>query len=120
MRILVVEDEQDLNRILAKTLTAEGYSVDTCFDGVEALDYLEGAEYDAIVLDVMMPRMDGFSLLAQMRESGSSCTRPQRSSRRCSHSSRDGFRSAPGAQGRPHPHPHKVKYPPVPLQPHPL
>ena len=70
MRILVVEDEQDLNRILAKTLTAEGYSVDTCFDGVEALDYLEGAEYDAIVLDVMMPRMDGFSLLAQMRESG--------------------------------------------------
>ena len=44
MRILVVEDEQDLNRILAKTLTAEGYSVDACFDGVEALDYLEGAE----------------------------------------------------------------------------
>ena len=37
---------------------------------MEALDYLEGAEYDAIVLDVMMPRMDGFSLLAQMRESG--------------------------------------------------
>ena len=71
MRILVVEDEQDLNRILAKTLTAEGYSVDACFDGVEALDYLEGAEYDAVVLDVMMPRMDGFSLLTQMRESGS-------------------------------------------------
>ena len=71
MRILVVEDEQDLNRILAKTLTAEGYSVDACFDGMEALDYLEGAEYDAVVLDVMMPRMDGFSLLAQMRESGS-------------------------------------------------
>ena len=40
MRILVVEDEQNLNRILAKTLTAEGYSVDACFDGVEALDYL--------------------------------------------------------------------------------
>lgn len=50
MRILVVEDEQDLNRILAKTLTAEGYSVDACFDGMEALDYLEGAEYDAVVL----------------------------------------------------------------------
>ena len=55
MRILVVEDEQDLNRILAKTLKAEGYSVDSCFDGVEALDYLKGAEYDAVVLDVMMP-----------------------------------------------------------------
>lgn len=70
MRILVVEDEQDLNRILAKTLKAEGYSVDSCFDGVEALDYLEGAEYDAVVLDVMMPRMDGFSVLAQMRADG--------------------------------------------------
>ena len=70
MRILVVEDEQDLNRILAKTLTAEGYSVDACFDGVEALDYLEGAEYDAIVLDVMMPRMDGFTALRRMRERG--------------------------------------------------
>lgn len=70
MRILVVEDEQDLNRILAKTLKAEGYSVDSCFDGVEALDYLKGAEYDAVVLDVMMPRMDGFSVLAQMRADG--------------------------------------------------
>lgn len=55
---------------LAKTLKAEGYSVDSCFDGVEALDYLEGAEYDAVVLDVMMPRMDGFSVLAQMRADG--------------------------------------------------
>ena len=68
MRILVVEDEQDLNRILAKTLTAEGYSVDACFDGVEALDYLEGAEYDAIVLDVMMPRMNGLHVLKKIRE----------------------------------------------------
>ena len=67
MRILVVEDEQDLNRILAKTLTAEGYSVDACFDGVEALDYLEGAEYDAIVLDVMLPGIDGMELLRRMR-----------------------------------------------------
>ena len=70
MRIVVVEDEEDLNRILAKTLKAEGYSVDSCFDGVEALDYLKGAEYDAVVLDVMMPRMDGFSVLAQMRADG--------------------------------------------------
>ena len=67
MRILVVEDEQDLNRILAKTLTAEGYSVDTCFDGVEALDYLEGAEYDAIVLDVMLPKVDGFEVARRLR-----------------------------------------------------
>ena len=68
MRILVVEDEQDLNRILAKTLTAEGYSVDACFDGVEALDYLEGAEYDAVVLDVMMPGMSGTETLTKIRE----------------------------------------------------
>ena len=55
MRILVVEDEQDLNRILAKTLTAEGYSVDACFDGVEALDYLEGAEYDLSLIHISEP-----------------------------------------------------------------
>ena len=70
MRILVVEDEQDLNRILAKTFKAEGYSVDSCFDGVEALDYLEGAEYDAVVLDVMMPRMDGITMMMKVREKG--------------------------------------------------
>ena len=70
MRILVVEDEQDLNRILAKTLTAEGYSVDACFDGMEALDYLEGAEYDAVVLDVMMPPMDGSDARERQRDAG--------------------------------------------------
>ena len=70
MRILVVEDERDLNRILAKTLTAEGYSVDACFDGLEALDYLSGASYDVIVLDRMMPRMDGMELLARLRAQG--------------------------------------------------
>ena len=67
MRILVVEDEQDLNRILAKTLTAEGYSVDTCFDGVEALDYLEGGNYDALILDIMMPKVDGLEVLRRLR-----------------------------------------------------
>ena len=70
MRILVVEDEQDLNRILAKTLTAEGYSVDTCFDGVEALDYLEGGNYDALILDIMMPKVDGLEVLRRLRERG--------------------------------------------------
>ena len=70
MRILVVEDERDLNRILTKTLTAEGYSVDACFDGLEALDYLSGASYDVIVLDRMMPRMDGMELLSRLRGQG--------------------------------------------------
>ena len=66
MRILVVEDERDLNRILTKTLSAEGCSV----DGLEALDYLSGASYDVIVLDRMMPRMDGMELLARLRAQG--------------------------------------------------
>ncbi len=70
MRILVVEDEKDLNRILVKTLAAEGYSVDACYDGVEALDFLAGAEYDVAVLDVMMPKMDGFEVLERMRAKG--------------------------------------------------
>ena len=76
MRILVVEDEQDLNRILAKTLTAEGYSVDACFDGVEALDYLlrRGAHAQrehglpsVLLLDIKMPRMDGLEVLKHIR-----------------------------------------------------
>ena len=70
MRILVVEDERDLNRILVKTLSAEGYSADACYDGMEALEYLAGAEYDAVVLDVMMPRMDGMEVLHRMRSAG--------------------------------------------------
>ena len=70
MRVLVVEDERDLNRILVKTLAAEGYSADACFDGVEALEYLSGAQYDALILDVMMPRMDGMELLRRMRAHG--------------------------------------------------
>ena len=70
MRILVVEDERDLNRILCKRLTAARYSVDACFDGVEALDYLAGTDYDAAIFDVMMPRMDGFEAVRRLRERG--------------------------------------------------
>ncbi|MDE6971843.1 MAG: response regulator transcription factor [Lachnospiraceae bacterium] len=67
MRVLVVEDAPDMNHLIAKTLKKEGYNVDCCFDGEEALDYLLGAEYDAVLLDVMMPKLDGFSLLKQLR-----------------------------------------------------
>lgn len=70
MRILVVEDEADLNRILVKTLTKAGYSADGCLDGDEVQDYLLGAEYDAILMDVMLPGTDGFTLVRQMREQG--------------------------------------------------
>ena len=70
MRILLAEDEKSLNRVVARRLTWDGYSVDSCFDGQEALDYLASAEYDAVILDVMMPRIDGFEVLIQMRERG--------------------------------------------------
>ena len=71
MRIRVVEDTKDMNRLIVKALAKAGYSVDGCFDGEEALDYLAGAEYDGIVLDVMMPKMDGHQLLAKLRAQGS-------------------------------------------------
>ena len=70
MRILIAEDERDLNALLKKKLVSEGYSVDACFDGEEALDYLGAAEYDAVILDIMMPRRDGLEVLRQMRARG--------------------------------------------------
>ena len=70
MRILLAEDEKSLNRVITRRLTWEGYSVDACFDGREALDYLAAMEYDAVVLDVMMPGVDGFEVLTRMREAG--------------------------------------------------
>ncbi|MBR5230131.1 MAG: response regulator transcription factor [Firmicutes bacterium] len=70
MRILIVEDQKDLNKILYKKLTAEGYSADTCFDGEEALDFLDMARYDGVILDIMMPKMDGLAVVKHMREQG--------------------------------------------------
>lgn len=68
MRILVAEDERDLNRIITKRLEKAGYSVDSCFDGEEALDFLDIGEYDGVILDIMMPRRDGFSVVRTMRQ----------------------------------------------------
>lgn len=70
MRILVAEDETHLNQLIAGKLQAEHYSVDSCFNGQEALDYLAGAEYDAVILDLMMPVLDGLAALQQMRRAG--------------------------------------------------
>lgn len=67
MRILVAEDEKSLNRILVKQFSKLGYSVDSCFDGESVFDFLAGAQYDAIVMDVMMPKKDGFQVLSEMR-----------------------------------------------------
>ncbi len=71
MRILVAEDERDLNRLICRTLERAGYSVDACFDGEAALDYLLGAEYDCLLLDIMMPKKDGREVLREVRAQGS-------------------------------------------------
>lgn len=72
MRILLAEDEKDLNSIITRKLTSDGYSVDSCFNGREAIDYLEAAEYDAVILDIMMPQIDGFGVLSCLRQNGKS------------------------------------------------
>src|SRR3954470_2652193 len=68
MRILVVEDEPDLLRGLAQALREEGYAVDTAEDGEAGLFNAECNEYDAIVLDVMLPKMDGWEVLSRLRK----------------------------------------------------
>lgn len=68
MRLLVVEDEKDLNRVITKRLMHEGYSVDSCFDGEEALDCLRTGEFDAVIMDRMMPKRSGLEVLRIMRE----------------------------------------------------
>lgn len=70
MRILVVEDELDLNHIICNKLTKEGYNVDACFDGQAALDYLETASYDGAIMDIMIPKKDGMSVLKTIRAEG--------------------------------------------------
>ncbi len=67
MRILLAEDEKDMNKIITKKLTSEGYAVDSCFDGQTAIDYILSTDYDVIILDIMMPLQDGFSVLKTMR-----------------------------------------------------
>ena len=70
MRILIAEDDRDLNRLLKKRLKNEGYSVDSAFDGMEAIDYLQSADYDLLIADVMMPRLDVVSLVDKLRAEG--------------------------------------------------
>lgn len=68
MRLLVVEDEKHLNKTLTERLTKAGYSVDSCYDGEDALYYIDNTQYDGIILDVMMPKLNGFEVLRIMRE----------------------------------------------------
>jgi DNA-binding response OmpR family regulator len=72
MRVLVIEDEPDLLSVLAQTLREAGYAVDTASDGREGLFKAQGGQYDALVLDLMIPQLDGWSLLKELRSGGSS------------------------------------------------
>lgn len=67
MKILVVEDERDLNRIITKHLKKNNYSVDSCFDDQEALDFISYSEYDLIITDIMMPNVDGYEFIDKLR-----------------------------------------------------
>jgi two-component system OmpR family response regulator len=68
MRILIVEDEPDLLRSVAQALREEGYAVDTANDGEDGLFKAEGYDYDAIVLDIMLPKLDGWEILSRLRK----------------------------------------------------
>jgi len=70
VRILVIEDEKNLNDIIVKRLILEKYGVDTCFNGNDALEYIFSTEYDVIVSDIMLPGIDGFEILKRIREKG--------------------------------------------------
>ena len=70
MRILIVEDDQSLHRIIRRRLTEEGYAVDGCFDGEDALYYMESEVFDCVILDWMLPKKDGVIVLREFREHG--------------------------------------------------
>ena len=70
MRILIAEDEKTLNATLKKRLEEQSYSVDACLDGQKALDYLDSAEYDVVLLDIMMPKKSGLEVLRALRKKG--------------------------------------------------
>jgi len=67
MRILVAEDERDMNRIITRRLAWEGYETVSCYDGAEALSVLASSRFDLIILDVMMPKTDGFEVVERLR-----------------------------------------------------
>lgn len=70
MRILLAEDERSLSRAVIALLEKNNYSADAVYDGQEALEYLEAGNYDALILDLMMPKMDGMTVLRTLRERG--------------------------------------------------
>ncbi|MDO5154565.1 MAG: response regulator transcription factor [Eubacteriales bacterium] len=72
MKILLAEDERELSRALEAVLKLNHYSVDSVYDGEDALCYLENGEYDGVIMDIMMPKMDGLTVLKRIRKQGNS------------------------------------------------
>ena len=70
MRLLLVEDESSIANFIRQGLTEAGYAVDVAQDGQEGLDYIRAADYDVLILDIMLPRLDGVTLLRQLRAKG--------------------------------------------------
>lgn len=70
LRLLLAEDERSLSRAVTTILEKNNYSVDAVYDGAEALDYLQSGSYDAVILDVMMPKLDGLTVLKRLRAKG--------------------------------------------------
>ena len=70
MRLLLVEDERELSNALVAILTRNNYSVDAVYDGEDALYYLETENYDAVILDIMIPKIDGIEVLKTIRKEG--------------------------------------------------
>ena len=70
MRLLLAEDEKALSKALVAILERNNYSVDAVYDGQSALDYLEMDNYDGVILDIMMPKVDGLTVLKRVREKG--------------------------------------------------
>ena len=70
MRLLLAEDEREMSNALVAILKHNHYSVDAVYDGQEALDYLQTDLYDGAILDIMMPKLDGISVLKKIRAQG--------------------------------------------------
>jgi len=68
MRILVVEDEKDLNNVICKILKKENYIVDAVFDGEEAISYIDVYSYEVILLDIMIPKLNGYKVLEHVKK----------------------------------------------------
>ena len=72
MKILVVEDDKDLSSAISRVLKLEKYDVDQAFEGEEGLEYIHQYDYDLIIMDVMMPKIDGLTAVKQIREENNS------------------------------------------------